>query len=63
MKPPSCSWRQMRIDGQPIYMNEITHQTSWVRPPALCWKVRARSNPVAHSHHVDRCAIRCDAFG
>lgn len=40
MKPPSCSWQRMLAGGQPIYVNDITHQSMWTMPPALCWKVR-----------------------
>eukprot|EP00892_Ulva_mutabilis_P003570 jgi/Ulvmu1/1585/UM111_0013.1 len=37
--PPSCAWTRNILDGHPVYVNTVTHQAVWARPPALCWKL------------------------
>lgn len=39
MTPPSCAWSKSTLDGHPVYTNSITHQATWIRPPALSWKL------------------------
>lgn len=32
MPPPSCAWEETLLDGHPIYVNSITHQSTYLVP-------------------------------
>ncbi|GMH33942.1 hypothetical protein BSKO_01776 [Bryopsis sp. KO-2023] len=36
--PPSCAWFRTTTNGHPVFINSVTHQHTFLRPPALSWR-------------------------